>query len=107
MRKIVICVLALIVFATRYRLSCTISAGLLRHIIISGTRSRVDVTFRGLDVEIDGSDELKEWIVFRCCITFFLPVIPPNEFRHENLDFQKSEIEADAHSLAGCKAVNK
>jgi hypothetical protein len=56
-------------------------------------------------IQIDGPNELEERIVIRFWISFFQPLVPPDQQAHEDFDLLQCEVEADAHPLASGETV--
>ena len=66
----------------------------------------IDLPFLRSHVQIDGTNELEEWVVIRLWVTFFQPLVPPDQQTHEDLNLLQREVEADAHPLARGEPVS-
>jgi hypothetical protein len=56
-------------------------------------------------IQIDRANQLEERIIIGFWISFFQPLVPPNQQTHEDFDLLEREVEANAHPLASGEAV--
>lgn len=69
------------------------------------TFARIDLPLLRPYVQIDGTNELEERIIIRLGLSFFQPLVPPDQETHEDLDLLQCEVEADAHPLSSGETV--
>jgi hypothetical protein len=62
--------------------------------------ARVDLPLLRPDIKINRTDELEERIIIRLWLSFFQPLVPPDQQTHEDLDLLQCEVETDTHPLA-------
>lgn len=69
---------------------------------LAGIRS----SLRGLNVEIVWTDQLEPRIILCRNLAFLVEMVEIYQLGDEDLDFQQSEVEANAHSLSHGEAVD-
>lgn len=62
--------------------------------------TRIDLPLLRPHVQINGTNQLEERIIIRFWLSFFQPLVSPDQETHEDLDLLQCEVEADAHPLA-------
>lgn len=62
--------------------------------------TRIDLPLLRPHVQIDRTNELEEWIIIRLWLSFFQPLVPPDQQTHEDLDLLQCKVEPNAHPLA-------
>ena len=68
--------------------------------------ARIDLPLLRPHVQIDGTNELEERIIIRLRLSFFQPLVPPDQQTHKDLDLLQCEVEPHAHSLASGETVS-